>query len=414
MAYSELIKNFEKVRDYMREFFVYGFKSRTDYDRKSARSYDNERRRIESWMGQYMAFRQDPQGKNVFISVDSRSILHNPLFKAFKAKSFTDNDITLHFFILDLLADASPLSVRQIVEHISSDYISQFPDARELDESTIRKKLKEYEKLGILRSSKSGRELAFALEEDISDPESWMEAAAFYSEAAPMGVIGSTILDRAQDKPDWFGFKHHYILHALDSQILCDILLSIRDHRRIEITTFGRHGNTERVHKVYPMRIYVSTQNGRQHLMCYHYRFRRPMFFRLDNIHSVVPGDIEKEVRRYESYYQAFAQNLWGVSVGEDCSTDHVEMTIYVGDREGFIADRLFRESRGGTIECLDPNHFRFSADVYDGCEMVPWIRTFLGRITDLQSSNPAVLSRVWADLEEMENLYGGEEDAIQ
>lgn len=48
MAYSELIKNFERVRAYMREFYVYGFKSRTEYDAKSARSYDDERRRLES------------------------------------------------------------------------------------------------------------------------------------------------------------------------------------------------------------------------------------------------------------------------------------------------------------------------------------------------------------------------------
>ena len=46
MAYNELIKNFEKVRAYMREFYVYGFKSRTEYDAKSARSYDDERRRL--------------------------------------------------------------------------------------------------------------------------------------------------------------------------------------------------------------------------------------------------------------------------------------------------------------------------------------------------------------------------------
>ena len=30
MAYSELIKNFERIRDYMREFYVYGFKSREE------------------------------------------------------------------------------------------------------------------------------------------------------------------------------------------------------------------------------------------------------------------------------------------------------------------------------------------------------------------------------------------------
>ena len=73
MAYSELIKNFKRIREYMREFYVYGFKSRDEYTGKSARSYDDERRRMESWLGDYMQFRQTPEGKNVFISIDSRS-----------------------------------------------------------------------------------------------------------------------------------------------------------------------------------------------------------------------------------------------------------------------------------------------------------------------------------------------------
>lgn len=53
MAYSELVKSFERIRSYMREFYVYGFKSREEYSIKSARSYDNERRRIESWIGDF-------------------------------------------------------------------------------------------------------------------------------------------------------------------------------------------------------------------------------------------------------------------------------------------------------------------------------------------------------------------------
>ncbi len=69
MAYSELIKDYERVRDYMRQFYVYGFKSREEYDAKSPRSYDNECRRIESWLGKYMSFRQDAGGKQVFLSV---------------------------------------------------------------------------------------------------------------------------------------------------------------------------------------------------------------------------------------------------------------------------------------------------------------------------------------------------------
>ena len=43
MADSELVKNFNRIRDYMREFYVYGFKSRDEFSKKSARSYDDER-----------------------------------------------------------------------------------------------------------------------------------------------------------------------------------------------------------------------------------------------------------------------------------------------------------------------------------------------------------------------------------
>ena len=84
MAYRELIKNFARIRSYMREFYVYGFKSREEYTEKSVRSYDNERRRVESWLGEHMSFHQDAGGKNVFLSMDSRRIPHNPLYKAFK------------------------------------------------------------------------------------------------------------------------------------------------------------------------------------------------------------------------------------------------------------------------------------------------------------------------------------------
>ena len=66
-SYSELIKNFEKIRAYMRDFYVYGFKSRDDYQKKSARSYDDERRRLESWLGDHMSFVRTP-GVKMFSS----------------------------------------------------------------------------------------------------------------------------------------------------------------------------------------------------------------------------------------------------------------------------------------------------------------------------------------------------------
>lgn len=86
MAYSELIKSFSRIRTYMRSFYVYGFKHRGEFDEKSARGYDNERRRIESWLGDYMSFGQDGDGRRVFLSVDSRSVSSTPLYRAFRTK----------------------------------------------------------------------------------------------------------------------------------------------------------------------------------------------------------------------------------------------------------------------------------------------------------------------------------------
>ena len=74
MAYSELIKNFNRTRAYIRSFYVYGFRHRMEFDQKSARSYDDERRRVESWLGDYMSFGQDAEGRRVFLSVDSRAM----------------------------------------------------------------------------------------------------------------------------------------------------------------------------------------------------------------------------------------------------------------------------------------------------------------------------------------------------
>ena len=160
MAYSELIKNFSRIRAYMRSFYVYGFRRRDEYDEKSARGYDDERRRLESWLGDYMAFRQDASGRRFFLSVDSRTVPHNPLYRAFRAKSFTDRDIMLHFHLMDMLAVADGMPIFDIMEELA-DRLYAFDDGDCPDESTVRRKLAECEKLGLLFREKRGRETWF-------------------------------------------------------------------------------------------------------------------------------------------------------------------------------------------------------------------------------------------------------------
>ena len=413
MAYSELVKSFERVRDYMRQFYVYGFKRREEYNEKSARSYDNERRRIESWLGDYMFFHRNSGGKNVFLSVDSRALSCNPLYQAFKAKSFTAGDITFHFYILDLLADGKARSVRQIIEEITRGYLSCFQTAKEMDESIVRKKLKEYESLGLLHSDKQGRELFYSRVPERVELERWKEAVAFFSEEDPLGVVGSYLLDQFAEKPTCFTFKHHYILHALDSVVLYDLLLAITGKRWAELTVTTPHGK-EKDHTVFPWKVLISTQTGRQYLLCYHCRFRRPMTFRLDALRRVKAGVWEQQWETYGDWCEKYRANLWGVAADRKPSLKHLEMTVHVEDDEEYIVERLEREKRCGRVEELDHNTYLFSADVYDATEMLPWLRTWIGRIADLQCTDPEVVHTFYTDLAAMHELYGGDKDAVQ
>ena len=239
MAYSELIKNFSRIRDYMREFYVYGFKSRDEYTKKSARSYDDERRRLESWLGDYMRFRQTPEGKNVFLSIDSRVSRHNPLYAAWKAKSFTDGDITLHFILFDILYSPDiSLPLTDITEAVDS-YLLSFNEPRLFDSSTVRKKLNEYVSEGIIVSEKRGKTMYYRRADET---EAWdMDVLDFFSEIAPCGVIGSYLLDKAGTHDEHFAFKHHYITSAMDSEVVCALFTAISEKRNITLETVNRH-----------------------------------------------------------------------------------------------------------------------------------------------------------------------------
>ena len=273
MAYSELIKDISRIRDYMREFFVYGFKNREEVGGKSARSYDNERRRIESWLGDYMSFRQDTSGKNVFISVDSRHVPRNPLYQAWKASSFTKNDITLHFWLLDILSVNEPKSLTGIIDTIDRNYLSFFDNAGPFDESTLRKKLKEYVDLGLIVTEKQGKQLAYKLPPDEVDLKSWLNAITFYAGENPLGVIGSFLQDKFDSASDCFSFKHNYMLFAPDSGIMLDLLTAIHEHRRVELEVFPDKRRT-----ILPLKIFTSTQGGRQYVAGCNTRTRRVMF----------------------------------------------------------------------------------------------------------------------------------------
>ena len=302
MAYSELIKNFNKIRDYMRDFYVYGFKSRDDYTKKSTRSYDDEKRRIESWLGNYMKFHQTADGKNVFLSIDSRATRHNPLYKAWKTKSFTDGDITLHFIVMDILSNGQELSLGDVAYQVD-EYLAGFEHARVFDISTIRKKLNEYVKEGLLVRRKSGKTMLYSRTEEFEMPS--RDVLDFFSETAPCGVIGSFLEDKTNNIADHFVFKHHYITSAMDSEALYMILKAIHEKRNITVEMINRKKDRITETNVVPLRVMISVQSGRQYMMAYTPYFKRITAYRLTTAicyAKVIEDEAIEQIRRMCDY----------------------------------------------------------------------------------------------------------------
>ncbi len=440
MPYSELVKNFGRIRDYLREFYVYGFKSREEYTQKSARSYDDERRRVESWLGDYMRFGKTAEGKSVFLSIDSRVSQRNPLYQAWKAKSFTDGDITLHFYLMDILYEpGTALSLSEIMDELDRR-LAGFQQPRLFDESTVRKKLKEYEREGIAVSERRGRVLYFRR----ADGKAWEELVGrgvwdcleFFSEAAPCGVIGSYLLDRKETESGQgngrrrqngsrqgngsgrqngrqgngcFAFKHHYITGAMDSEIVCLLLQAMREKRFVALETArGFHGR-ETVPEAVPLQLRFGVQSGRQYLMAYVPGKRRVRSFRTDNLGTVKLGENCGQFDEYRKIFQGMLPHIWGVSTQGRSGQrlEHVEFTVAYGFHEQHIHWRLVRERQCGTVEQLDEHTSRFQADVYDASELVPWIRTFLCRIVDIHFSDKKLEEQFGKDLEQMYQMYG-------
>ena len=409
MAYSERIKNFQRVRDYMRAFYVYGFKSREDYSQKSGRSYDNERRRIESWLGDYMRFSKTEEGKNVFLSIDSRAMSENPLYKAFKTSSFTDRDITLHFILFDILhAPDTAWSVPALCERIDG-YLSGFAEPIEFDESTVRKKLKEYVNEGIVETHRDGRKMLYSRARQGSEIPPYM--LQFFSEVLPCGVVGSFLLDKQTESRHLFNFKHHYILSALDSDVLCDLFWAIREHREVTADNFSpRFAAAKRVAFV-PLKVLISAQGGRQYLIGYSREYGQMRSYRVDYLSNIKITNVAEDFHSLRKWLKRNEKHMWGVTLRNRIrGYDKVEMTVKIGENEEYILNRLEREKRCGEVAIIDEHTVKFTAEVFDASEMLPWLRTFICRVSAFKSTNKQAERAFWNDLDKMYALYNIEE----
>lgn len=409
-GYTELIKNFEKIRDFTRDFFIYGFKGRNDYNGVSPRSYDNERRRIESYLSDYIVHHRDYRGKTISISSNTTAKTSNPLFKIWQTKSFTKNDCFLHFVLLDILSSHQDVSVSEITEIISRDYLSQLTINNPLDSMTIRNKLNEYTKLGILEVKKYGKTLYYSLPNNPLNKlnpdtkESLYTALSYYKNIFPTGFIGHTIHDTSYSD---FIYKQIFFAQILDEEVLLYLLSAIREKRIVTLTIASTNSIHVTTTTVIPLKILCNTKTGRRYIAVQSVKKKKYSTIRLDFIKDVLYGDVYPNYDDIKTEYECLTQNTFTLTHQRTKKLHTLKMILNIDERtEKYVLERIEREGRQGIVTKLSDNVFEYHIQITDTLEMVPWLRTFIGRIIDIKGSESHIISQFKKDIDSMASLY--------
>ena len=395
----------EKARDYARTSFVYGLKTKDELTEEfdvSAHTIENNIRNMRDWFQECLQTRvvEETRKHVKYISLNCRNYSANPLYKMWKACSFTTNDIVFFFFLLHYLSKREePVSLKEIC----TKYQLTCKSAG-LKEGSVRLWIKNKGiPSGII--VKVGRDkYRLATSFDLSQMRDFLQ---YYSEITPGGVIGSFVLDKLDADNSPFGFKQHYIGQAFDSEIICNALRAIKNDRSVEISYLTR-GKKKISVRVFPLKVYSSTQNGRQYLIAWDEGKNCFFNYRLDRINSIsISKETLPDAVPIREKFEEIKKHIWGVSLGNR-EIVHVELIVKVEEDEAYIINRLNREKRCGVVAPVEncPGFMRFSADVYDAREMFPWIRTFIGRIVKLRISDEKLEKLFWKSIQDMYDIY--------
>ena len=405
--YTGCIGSIEKARDFARESFVYGMKDKSDYNEISPRAYDEATRQMGDWFQDCLQTRTvKVRNKVKYLSLDCREYSFNPLYKIWKARSFTTNEIVFFFSLLEILSDDEPVSIGDI--YTQYDLIHRTGGfTQSMAQNWLRNRGCPSEL--IVRRGRGKFSLAKPIDLSLV-----IDALLYFSEIAPSGVIGSFILDKQNETSSPFRFKQHYIGQAFDCEVLCNVLYAIRSRRNL-VFTYHPKGREEEQINTYPVKVYSSTQSGRQYLIAWNEKEGCFFSYRIDRIKNISIADVPSlNAEMVQKRFKNVQDHIWGVSFGNGILT-HVEMLIKVEDNEAFIVNRLDREKRCGKVSLVDnkPGIFKFEADVYDAREMFPWLRTFICRIVELRISDKALEDQFWDSVQDMYKLYFAESDRI-
>lgn len=179
------------------------------------------------------------------------------------------------------------------------------------------------------------------------------ELLAFFGETAPLAVVGAYLAGRLPSENLTFRFKHHFIAHTLEDQILLTALQAMRRGERLAITNVSGRNSAETVCTVIPLKILVSVQTGRRYLAAPALG-RAPFRVFSAGLHQESGASAGRgRGRGLQNAGRAASRRSWGAAIPGRSRRQRFSMILAVDEeREPYILQRL---RRGGTWRNVEP-----------------------------------------------------------
>ena len=216
-------------------------------------------------------------------------------------------------------------------------------------------------------------------------------------------------MDNASFQNNLFRIKHSFFVHTLEDEILLTLLQAMHEEKTVQLNVKSTKSESVQEIKGVPLKIFISTRTGRRFLCVYLPNARRFSSVRLDAVKKVEIKEPYSDYKISKEHLEKNKTSAWGVSFqnSNHRHLEHVKLTLHINEHfEEYIINRLEREGKGGTITHIAPDTFCYETNVFDAHEMLPWLRTFIGRIIAIESDNQKLNQLFQRDFDAMYRMY--------
>lgn len=415
-----LMRDFHEIRDVLRLFLVYGcFTKREIAARNGIKeiTYDKYKRTLQNLIDErkMLYYTNDSREKCVYFRSDYNEDMDNPLFGVWQGKSFTANDIRFLFCLLAVLYGKPGLTTAEMAAELSS------LTSAAAEEQTVRNRVKEYRALGLMEQQLAGKRKLYRLAESIGEGlgeqgcRELETACAFFQNVRPLGILGYHMRGKLArytkaDRPA-FLFKHHHPSYTVDDEQLLLLLEAMGGRRAVTFELQLAQEETIRFKEIsfVPLRLVTDVWQGRRYMAGYDREQERLWTFRLDKMYRTRLKEVCSDYDQLLDQLKVAMSRSWSVTMPkEGTGPERLTMLLSIDPvTEGYVLDRLAAEGRWGRTVSRGEHLYEYEIEVNDAEEMIPWIRTFTGRIVRLDCSNPRITERLEEDWLRTLELYG-------